>query len=101
MCCGSRRSAWRAASASATRSTTSPTARQAFAAAVATAPGPVSGRSAFPAVSLQYAETPEIRVRGAVTGRAYRFSGAEPVQAVDARDAAVLLRNSAFRRSGR
>jgi len=37
-----------------------------------------------------------VSVRGPVTGRAYRFSGAEPTQAVDVRDAAVLLHGAAF-----
>ena len=40
-----------------------------------------------------------MRVRGPVSGRAYDFSPSQPTQAVDARDAAVLTRNSLFRLS--
>jgi hypothetical protein len=56
-------------------------------------------REPFPAVVLDYLEGRSIRVRGPVTGRAYAFSEAQPSQPVDARDAAVLSRGSAFRRA--
>jgi hypothetical protein len=36
-------------------------------------------------------------VQGPTTGRRYAFSGGSPVQAVDARDAAALLRSGLFR----
>jgi hypothetical protein len=36
-------------------------------------------------------------VQGPATGRRYAFSGGSPVQAVDARDAAALLRSGLFR----
>ena len=96
MCCGSRRSAWRAASPSPEAATASPPVRH----DPPGRPAPMSVRSAFPSVDLYYSETAEIRVRGPVTGRPYVFSGSEPVQAVDARDAAILTRNGSFRRSG-
>jgi hypothetical protein len=52
----------------------------------------------FPSVTLHYMESSAIRVRGPVTGRPYDFSGSQPFQAVDVRDAAVFTRNGAFRR---
>ena len=103
MCCGSRRSAWRAASTSAKAATASRPVGHDLPerpAAGAGSPAPMSNQSAFPAVDLHYGETAEIRVRGPITGRPYVFSGSQPVQAVDARDAAILTRNSSFRRSG-
>jgi hypothetical protein len=38
-----------------------------------------------------------VRLRGLITGRGYAFSGAAPVQEVDARDAATFLRSGHFR----
>jgi len=52
----------------------------------------------FPTVVLSYREARTIRVRGPVTGRAYSFAGSGAVERVDIRDAAVLVRNRAFRR---
>ena len=49
-------------------------------------------------VYLQYREQSPIRVRGLATGRVYQFSGKQPVQAVDERDAAALLQTRLFRR---
>ena len=103
MCCGSRRSAWRAASASPQAATPSVPVRHDVSgrpAAQAGSPAPVSAHSGFPSVDLRYSEATEIRVLGPVTGRRYVFSGAQPVQAVDVRDAAILTRNASFRRSG-
>ena len=50
-------------------------------------------------VALRYTETSPILVRGPASGRQYRFSGSEPVQAVDARDVVALLRTRFFARS--
>jgi hypothetical protein len=50
-------------------------------------------------VPLRYTEGTPIRVWGAVTGRAYEFTDAEPAQAVDPRDAAILTRGGLFRRA--
>ena len=55
-------------------------------------PGAVAAR----VVNLRYLERSPIRVRGPATGVAYQFSAAQPVQAVDARDAAALLRTRLF-----
>ena len=104
MCCGSRRSAWRAASASTVEARPFSSACRCGANVAAPGPGPgaatvrASAEAGFPSVELRYTEAAAIRVRGPVTGRRYDFSGAEPVQPVDVRDAAVLTRNSAFRR---
>ncbi len=50
-------------------------------------------------VALRYLESSPILVRGPATGRQYRFSRAEPVQAVDPRDAEPLARTRFFRRA--
>jgi hypothetical protein len=51
----------------------------------------------YATVNLRYTESSPIRVCGPVTGRDYEFSGANPVQSVDARDADLLLRARFFR----
>jgi hypothetical protein len=50
-------------------------------------------------VQLYYLETSPLRVQGLSTGRSYQFSGSEPVQSVDARDASSLLNTRYFRRA--
>lgn len=50
-------------------------------------------------VSLRYLQTGPIQMRGPVTGRHYEFSNLRPIQAIDPRDAAVLLRTRFFRRT--
>lgn len=50
-------------------------------------------------VHLQYKEQSPIQVRGLATGRVYQFSGSQPVQAVDQRDAPPLLQTRFFRRA--
>jgi hypothetical protein len=100
MCCGSRRSAWRAASTSAF----APRAAQTPSPAV---PGPAPSAPAnfgpsgpgVTLIKLRYADSAPIRLRGPITGRAYDFSGAEPVQAVDVRDAAIFVRSARLRLS--
>jgi hypothetical protein len=90
MCCGSKRSAWRSGSVA-------QRARQ----TVASSPAPPRVTpSAVPSheVMLHYTQAAPIRVWGPVTGRPYDFSAAQPVQAIEARDAAVFTRTSAFRR---
>jgi hypothetical protein len=57
---------------------------------------PMSTRSS---VVLRYTETSPILVSGLASGRQYQFSGSSPVQAVDARDVAALLRTRFFRQS--
>lgn len=49
-------------------------------------------------VAIRYLESAPVFVQGNATGRQYRFSGAAPVQAVDARDAVALLNSRFFRR---
>jgi hypothetical protein len=64
---------------------------------------PIHTQSAQPlpansSVALRYTETSPILVRGPASGRHYQFSGSNPVQAVDGRDVAALLRTAFFRR---
>jgi hypothetical protein len=55
-------------------------------------------RSFQPTVSLRYVRGSPVRVRGSLSGRYYEFSGSRPVQAVQARDAELLLRTHLFQR---
>lgn len=96
MCCGSRRAAWRA-SAPATTSSLRPAAPPAASTRPPSGAGPAAPRGAFPTAPLRYNAADEVQVRGPVTGRAYKFTPAEPVQRVDARDAVVFVRSTAFR----
>ena len=50
-------------------------------------------------VIVRYVEHSPIRVQGSQTGRMYEFSGQQPIQAVDMRDAASLLATRFFRRA--
>jgi len=63
------------------------------------APGLNPGGNFRPTIDLRYMESAAIQVRGSITGRLYRFSAAQPLQAVDARDAAALLGTRLFRRA--
>ena len=98
MCCGSKRSAWRSASAPARSPRAVPP-------PVPVASGPAAPsnidpvRRHFAATTLHYAESAPIRLFGPITGRAYAFSGAEPLQEVDVRDAAIFARSDRFRGS--
>jgi len=47
-------------------------------------------------VIVRYRGTEAVVVQGTATGRRYGFSGGSPVQMVDARDAAALLRSGLF-----
>ncbi len=49
---------------------------------------------------LRYRDRARISVRGPATGRSYEFSAAQPVQAVEVRDAQSLLRTGLFMRVG-
>jgi len=49
-------------------------------------------------VVLEYLERSSIRVRGPVTKTQYEFSGSEPIQRVDRRDAPALLGTPYFKR---
>ena len=48
-------------------------------------------------VTIRYRGTEAVVVQGTATGRRYGFSGGSPVQTVDMRDAATLLRSGLFR----
>jgi hypothetical protein len=50
-------------------------------------------------ITVRYRENSPIRVRGAVSGIYYEFSGSRPVQLVDARDASSLLNTRFFCRA--
>jgi hypothetical protein len=62
-------------------------------------PGPRWTGPAHGSVTLRYLESSPILVQGPATGRHYHFSGAHPLQSVDACDAEPLLRTQFFRRS--
>jgi hypothetical protein len=49
------------------------------------------------AVTLRYLERSPILVHGPATGRQYNFSADNPLQSVDRRDAAALVRTRFFR----
>lgn len=58
------------------------------------------GRPTMPGartVTVRYRGTEAVVVQGTATGRRYGFSGGSPVQMVDIRDAAALLRSGLFR----
>jgi hypothetical protein len=61
---------------------------------------PPADRAQTPAqrVTVRYTASRPIRVRGTATGRVYHCSARSPVLAVDARDAAALIRTGLFRR---
>jgi hypothetical protein len=95
MCCGSKRSAWRSALAP-------PQAAPAPLAPEPARPTPGEFGPSGPGVTLtklRYWGSASIRLRGPITGRAYSFSGDEPVQEVDVRDAAILVRSTRFQLS--
>lgn len=48
-------------------------------------------------ILLSYLETAPVRFRGLATGRTYEFSGSQPVQSVDVRDASSLLNTRFFK----
>jgi len=48
-------------------------------------------------VAVRYRGTEAVIVQGTATGRRYGFSGGSPMQMVDVRDAAALLRSGLFR----
>ena len=109
MCCGKRRSGWSAASTPLRAQRAVPPAAQVVSAG-AVRPGASGGSRAgltqgmsaqvsVGAVTLEYLEVAPIRVWGPATGRPYDFSGAQPLHAMDARDAAALTRSGLFRRT--
>jgi hypothetical protein len=97
MCCGQKRSAIRNASSQATTPTARP--RGIEQPQPSTIPQTAAVKPPEVSVSVRYMDNPAIKVRGPVTGRQYEFSGLRPVQVVDPRDAAALLRTRFFRQS--
>jgi hypothetical protein len=59
-------------------------------------PATVQPTSGYPSVALRYTETSPILVKAPASGRQYQFSGSDPIQTVDARDVAALLRTRFF-----
>jgi hypothetical protein len=97
MCCGSKRSAWRSNSAPARSARAAQPTAPITSAPTPADIGPV--RPHFPVTTLHYAESAPIRLTGPITGRVYIFSGADPLQEVDVRDAAIFARSDRFRGS--
>ena len=103
-CCGQKRAALTSATAAAV---TRPSQSQ----PAAISQPPIAGqqvavhtKSAQPlpantSVGLRYTQTSSILVRGPASGRQYRFSDSNPVQALDGRDVAALLRTAFFLRN--
>ena len=65
----------------------------------ASQPNSTNAAAAQHGVPVRYTENSPIVVRGPASGQAYIFSGRRPVQAVDPRDAEILLRTAFFRRT--
>ena len=65
----------------------------------ATRPVPLPGAVAADSgeVPVQYLANSPIVVRGQMSGKMYRFSGATPIQQVERRDAAAFLQSRFFR----
>lgn len=89
-CCGQRRSNFTARP---------PIVRPTADAKVRRVPTPAPTAPSGGMVALRAISTGGMVVRGPATGRQYSFSGATPVQMVEVRDAAALLRTSWFRRA--
>ena len=70
--------------------------------AAATAPPPAVPRAAngAPAPRLRYKQSGHVVVRGPKTGWPYEFSPVKPVQAVEARDAQLLMATGLFEPAG-
>jgi hypothetical protein len=91
-CCGQKRSSFiaRPPGVRWTAGASQPAARPP---SPATPPQPQAGAL----VALRAVSSGGMVVRGPTTGRQYAFSAAQPVQMVEGRDAAALLRTSWFR----
>ena len=63
------------------------------------APGVSSPAARGSTTELRYLDTGGIRIVGPITRIQYEFSVSAPVQSVDTRDAAVLLRTRYFKRA--
>lgn len=92
-CCGQGRAVLRASQAAA-----QPRPPLVFRAAAAGAGRAVVATPPRPVVSVRYLGAAPIVVRGAASGRTYRFAIGSTVQPVDARDVDGLVRKGIFRR---
>jgi hypothetical protein len=112
MCCGQKRTQLATRPSSLPRAIPVPrrsSPNNAHARAQYTPPQPLAAPLAAPApsvpiraessVRLQYKGQSVVQVRGLATGLAYNFSGAQPLQEVDLRDAPSLLQTPFFRRA--
>src|SRR5580765_2854278 len=104
MCCGHRRSEWQSSQApmhsiqrSAQTKLGKTAVRPAAAATMPTSAGN-SQTTTGSSIKIRSVEASPLRVRGLFTGRSYEFTSSQPVQSVDARDAASLLNTRYFRR---
>ncbi len=91
-CCGQKRAA--ASAALRQRDRSAAPRRAAPRAAPRAATVPPTARAAN--VPLRYLGVRAVRVRGAASGRVYHASAASPSIAIDARDAAALIRTGLF-----
>lgn len=106
MCCGSKRRAFRNTSNRALTAAIMPTVppNRTLVSGVSVQHRVMTTRTTSPQVSansivLRHKGNLSVRVRGPVSGRLYDFSGTEPWQVVDRRDAAVLTRGGLFVRA--
>jgi hypothetical protein len=103
MCCGNRRSAWRATTGASSQATAARRAAGVTSTPDISPAAPASGKGLswgqLTPVALHCTAQLPLRIWGAVTGRAYEFSDAEAVLPVDPRDAAILTRGYFFRRA--
>lgn len=98
-CCGQKRASFRSRPEARVFSPTSPS-PPASPAVDRTRPAAPASPAQTPRRAerkVQYTERSSVRVRGSATGRFYEFSGADPVQSVDARDTPALLATRFFR----
>ncbi len=98
-CCGGKRAAFKSIPSPVTRPAVeqpSPNDKQEFQSQQVPT---TTSASSFTSMAITYVEKSPILVRGPVTGQTYRFSAANPIQSVDVRDAAVLLRTRFFRQT--
>ena len=95
-CCGERR---RALTQSLAKPVTAATPQVISKSAVSARPPQRPTEATYAPVLLRYIGNSNVVVRGHVTNRPYAFATRGSVVSVDARDAAILFRSSAFQRA--
>lgn len=95
-CCGHKRALASAAAGARRRDASTASRRAASTARTTIGPLTAPGRAAD--VLVRYLGALPVRVRGAASGRIYHASPADVSLAVDARDAAALIRTGLFRK---